>query len=46
MTTVSTLIFKFKEYKNANIFNFVYYGKTPLLLLQKPLCIKKSELNL
>ena len=46
MATVSTLIFKFKEYKHANIVNFVYYAKTLLLPLQKPLCIKKSELNL
>ena len=27
-TTASTLIFKIKYYKNANIANFVYYEKT------------------
>ena len=26
--TCILLIFKFKQYKNANIANFVYYGKT------------------
>ena len=30
LTAVSTLIFKLKQYKNANFANFVYYGKTRL----------------
>ena len=28
LTTVCTLIVKFKQYRNANVANFVYYGKT------------------
>ena len=30
LSAVSTLIFKLKQYKNANFANFVYYGKTRL----------------
>ena len=27
---MNELIFKFKQYRNANITNFVYYGKSSL----------------
>ena len=39
MTMVSTLIFKFKHYINANITNLVHYGTTIDLAL-----ISKNEL--
>ena len=36
------LIFKFKQYKNANFANFLYYGKTRSI---QPVCLIRTQLD-